>query len=55
MVKGFGTEKSFPWMRLGKAIGIGALFALISFLISGDASSLPFGLLVAYLEFRFNP
>lgn len=46
--------KSGIWMKLGKAVGIGALFALVSFLISGDASSLPLGLLVAYLEFRFD-
>lgn len=40
------------WLRLGKAVGIGALFALAAFLISGDNSSLALGLLVAYLEFR---
>ena len=42
------------WMKLGKAVGIGALFALVAYLISGDASSLPLGLLVAYLEFRMT-
>lgn len=42
------------WVRLGKAVGIGALFALAAFLISGDTSSLPLGLLVAYLEFRMS-
>ncbi|MBI1979124.1 MAG: hypothetical protein HYS62_03660 [Candidatus Aenigmarchaeota archaeon] len=47
------TSKSM-WMRLGKAVGIGALFALVAFLISGDASSLPLGMLVAYLEFKFS-
>ena len=50
------SEKSSSgaWMRIGKAVGLGALFALVAFLISGDASSLPLGLLVAYLEYRFN-
>ncbi len=47
-------SKPNMWMRLGKAVGIGALFALVSFLISGDTSSLPLGLLVAYLEFRLS-
>lgn len=46
--------KSSTWKRLGKAIGIGALFAFVAFLISGDNSSLPLGLLVAYIEFRFS-
>lgn len=45
-------NKPSVWMRLAKAIGIGALFAIVAFLVSGDASSLPLGLLVAYLEFR---
>ncbi len=49
-----GKIKSGVWGKLAKAIGVGALFALIAFLISGDASSLPLGLLVAYLEFRFS-
>lgn len=50
------SEKSKPgtWMKLGKALGIGALFALVAFLISGDNSSLALGLLVAYLEFRLS-
>ncbi|MEK6910072.1 MAG: hypothetical protein AABW61_03290 [Candidatus Aenigmatarchaeota archaeon] len=47
-------SKSSMWPRVGKAIGIGALFAIIAFLISGDSSSLPLGLLVAYLEFRMT-
>ena len=50
----FEKPKSGIWMRLGKAVGIGALFAFVAFLISGDASSLPLGLLVAYLEFRLD-
>lgn len=40
------------WLKLGKSIGIGALFALIAFIISNDPSSLALGLLVAYIEFR---
>ncbi|MBI3413071.1 MAG: hypothetical protein HY051_03260 [Candidatus Aenigmarchaeota archaeon] len=40
------------WVRFGKALGIGALFAFVAFIISGDGSSLPLGLLVAYLEYR---
>ncbi len=51
-VKSPFTNKPNMWMKVGKALGIGALFALVGFLISGDASSLPLGLLVAYLEFR---
>jgi len=47
-----GGDNKNIWVRLVKAIGVGALFALVSFLISGDTSSLPLGLLVAYLEFR---
>lgn len=50
------SEKSSSgaWIRIGRAVGLGALFALVAFLISGDTSSLPLGLLVAYLEYRFN-
>lgn len=48
------VSDSSLWLRLGKAVGIGALFALVAFLISGDNSSLAFGLLVAYLEFRHS-
>jgi hypothetical protein len=57
MVKAQNTWKVSDgniWLRLGKAVGIGALFALVAFLISGDNSSLAFGLLVAYLEFRHS-
>ena len=66
MVKGTmvkNTMKSSPkttfarsgiWMKLAKAIGIGALFTLVAFLISDDTASLPLGLLVAYLEFRLS-
>lgn len=55
-MKSAWSEKSKlgTWIRIGKAIGIGALFALVAFLISGDNSSLALGLLVAYLEFRFS-
>ena len=61
MVK--NTMKSSPkttfarsgiWMKLAKAIGIGALFTLVAYMISGDTASLPLGLLVAYLEFRLS-
>lgn len=45
-------KKSSIWMRLAKAVGVGALFTFVAFLISGDNSSLALGLLVAYLEFR---
>ena len=47
-------NKSGIWMRLAKAVGIGAIFAFVAFLISGDNSSLALGLLVAYLEFRLS-
>jgi len=47
-------NKPRMWMRLGKAVGIGAVFAIVAFLISGDTSSLPLGLLVAYLEFKIS-
>ncbi len=49
------SKESNIWMRIAKSLGIGALFALVAFLISGDASSLPIGLLVAYIEFRMAP
>ncbi|MBI2084469.1 MAG: hypothetical protein HYT70_02555 [Candidatus Aenigmarchaeota archaeon] len=42
------------WIRLAKSLGIGALFALVAFLLSNDPSSIPLGLLVAYIEFRQN-
>lgn len=45
-------NKPNVWIRLGKAIGIGALFALVSYILSGNSVSLPLGLLIAYLEFR---
>ncbi len=47
-------NKPSIWLKLAKSIGIGALFAIIAFLISNDPSSLPLGLLVAYLEFRLS-
>jgi len=47
-----GYDKPKTGLRLVKAIGIGALFGFVAFLISGDNSSLPLGLLVAYLEFK---
>ncbi|MFH1105666.1 MAG: hypothetical protein V1731_00430 [Candidatus Aenigmatarchaeota archaeon] len=46
------SGKPGAWMRLGKAIGIGALFAFVAYMFSGDGSSLPLGLLVAYMEYR---
>ncbi len=45
-------NKPSIWLRLAKAIGIGAVFAIVAFLLSGDTASLPLGMLVAYLEFR---
>lgn len=45
-------DKSSIWKRIGKAAGVGAVFAFVSYIISGDASSMALGLLVAYLEFR---
>lgn len=47
-------KKTSIWMRVAKAVGVGALFAFVAFLISGDNSSLALGLLVAYLEFRLT-
>ena len=56
-VKMPATSKHVParqnlWMRLAKSIGIGAVFALVAFIISDNSASLALGLLVAYLEFR---
>lgn len=48
--KSFGGDN--PWARVGKALGIGALFALIAFVLSNDTSSISLGLLVAYLEYK---
>jgi hypothetical protein len=52
----FGIKKEGPkrniWLRIGKSLGIGILFALIAYILSGDPSSLVIGLLIAYLEFR---
>ncbi|MFH0890310.1 MAG: hypothetical protein V1836_04210 [Candidatus Aenigmatarchaeota archaeon] len=48
---GLGSNSNI-WVRLGKALGIGVLFAFVAFIISGDGASLPLGLLVAYLEYR---
>lgn len=53
-IKNPWSDNSKPgiWMKIGKSLGIGALFALVAFLVSSDVSSLSLGLLVAYLEFR---
>jgi len=41
--------------RLGIGIGVGAAVGFLAYLFSGgDGSSVPIGILVAYLEFRFN-
>lgn len=42
------------WKDIGKKIGIGAGFAFVAYILSGDASSLAIGLLVIYLEFRLK-
>jgi hypothetical protein len=39
------------WIKIGKAIGLGVLFGLIAYLISGDGStSTLLGMLIIYLE-----
>jgi len=45
-------EKKF-WIKLGKALGIGIVFGLISYLIFGDSIGAMLFLLIAYLEYRF--
>lgn len=61
MAAGWKSQKSFDrsnvWVKLGKSLGVGALFALVTYLIfappDGSPSlSLSLGLLVAYMEFR---
>ena len=49
----YGNDQSI-WLRLGKALGLGAGFALVGYFISGDTSSVPLGLFVAYLEFKMS-
>lgn len=49
----WGQTKGFNWMRLAKAAGIGIVFGIVTLIISGDTASIPLGLLVAYMEFRF--
>jgi hypothetical protein len=46
--------KKVDIQKLVKALGIGILFGFVAFIISGDASSAPLGLLVAYLEYRLK-
>jgi len=42
------------WIKLGRALGIGILFGLVSYLIFGDSISAVLFLLIAYLEYRLS-
>lgn len=40
------------WKKILKSVLFGVIFGFVSFMISGDGSSVVVGLLVAYLEYR---
>jgi len=41
------------WKKILKALGYGVMVAFVSWIISGSDVSIPLGILVAYLEYRF--
>ena len=46
--------KSTELLKYIKILVYGILFAIIAYVLSGDASSIAFGLLVMYLEYRLS-
>lgn len=41
------------WIKIGKAIGLGIVFGLVTYLISGDGNtSTLLGMLIIYLEYK---
>jgi len=52
--RGTKMAKKANWMSFVKAIVWGIVFALIAFILSGDASSIVIGLLVMYLEYKLG-
>lgn len=47
--------KKMKWKTVGKALLFGGVFTLISWLLSGDASSIVGGLFIIYLQLGFVP
>ena len=46
--------KKPAWLDYLKILIYGIIFAIIAFVLSGDASSIALGLLVMYLEYKFH-
>jgi hypothetical protein len=46
--------KGMDFLKYIKMFVYGVLFAIIAYVLSGDASSIALGLLVMYLEYRFS-
>jgi hypothetical protein len=42
------------WKKLLRALGIGLLLTVVSYMITANDVSVPTGMLVAYLEYRFG-
>jgi uncharacterized membrane protein YdjX (TVP38/TMEM64 family) len=45
--------KGPSWINYLKILVYGIIFAIIAYVLSGDASSIALGLLVMYLEYKF--
>lgn len=45
--------KGIDFLKYIKILVYGIIFAIIAYVLSGDASSIAFGLLVMYLEYKF--
>ena len=45
--------KKSSWLDYLKILIYGIIFAIIAYVLSGDASSIALGLLVMYLEYKF--
>jgi hypothetical protein len=45
--------KNLDFLKYVKMLAYGIIFAIVAYVLSGDASSIAFGLLVIYLEYKF--
>ena len=46
--------KSIDFLKYIKILIYGMIFAIVAYVLSGDASSIAFGLLVMYLEYKLS-
>jgi hypothetical protein len=45
--------KKANWLEYVRILVYGIIFAIVAYILSGDASSIALGLLVMYLEYKF--